>query len=131
MNSSRWTGWVGFAGLLMIVIGAIDAFEGLIAIIRKQYYVVTSNQVIIFDVHTWGWLALIWGIVVMLAGLALLNRASWARWFVIIVGSINVIGQLGFVGTSAYPIWTLTIIAFTLVVLYALIVHWDEVAATA
>jgi hypothetical protein len=131
MNSSRWTGWVGFAGLLMVVIGAIEAFEGLIAIIRKQYYVLTPNQIIIFDMRTWGWVSLIWGIIVVLAGFGLLSGAGWARWFTIVVGSISVIGQLAFVGASPYPIWSLTVIGFTFIVLYALIVRWGEVGATA
>jgi hypothetical protein len=128
MNTSRWSGWVGFAGWLMVVIGALDFFEGLIAVIRDKYYVLTANQIIVFDLTTWGWLTLLWGILVVFAGWGLLNRSSWARWFAIVVGSLNVIGQLGFVGSAQYPLWALTVIAFTVVVIYALIVHWDEVA---
>lgn len=125
--SSRWTGWVAFAGWLMIVIGSIDFFEGLIAVIRKTYYVVTPSQIIVFDLTTWGWITLIWAIVVAFAGWSLLSRAGWARWFTIVVASLNVLGQLGFVGSSQYPLWALTTIAFSIVVIYALIVRWDEV----
>jgi hypothetical protein len=127
MQSSRWNGWVAFAGWIMIIIGFLDFFEGLIAVIRGRYYVLTAEQVIVFDVRTWGWLTLIWGIVIVLAGFGLLARSGWARWFAIVVLSLNVIEQLGFVGSSAYPLWTLTIMALTIVVLYALIVRWDEV----
>jgi hypothetical protein len=127
---SRWTGWIGFAGVLMIIVGALDAVEGLIAVIRGQYYVLTSNQIIVFDVKTWGWLTLIWGIVIAFAGWSLISRASWARWFTIVVGSVNVIGQLSFLGSAQYPLWALTVLALTIVVLYALIVRWGEVEAT-
>jgi hypothetical protein len=127
---NRWTGWVSFAGWLMLIVGALDAFEGLIAVIRGKYYVLSANQIIIFDLRTWGWITLIWGIVVAIAGWSLLSRASWARWFAIVVGSLNLIGQLGFVGSAQYPLWALTIVALTVVVLYALIVRWDEVVAT-
>jgi hypothetical protein len=113
----------------MIVIGAIDFIEGLIAIIRDKYYVLTPSQIIVFDLTTWGWITLIWGVVVAFAGWSLLARASWARWFTIVVGSLNVIVQLGFVGSAQYPLWALTVIAFSLTVLYALIVRWDEVRA--
>jgi hypothetical protein len=128
---SRWNGWVGFAGWLMIVIGSIDFIEGLIAVIRDKYYVLTPSQIIVFDLTTWGWITLIWGVIVAFAGWSLLARADWARWFTIVVGSINVIIQLGFVGSSQYPLWALTTIAFSLTVLYALIVRWDEVQAPA
>jgi len=129
-GSSRWTGWIAFAGWLMIVIGALDFFEGLIAVIRGKYYVLTANQIIVFDLRTWGWITLVWGIVVAFAGWGLLSRAGWARWFTIVVGSLNVLGQLGFVGSAQYPLWALTIVGLSVVVIYALIARWDEVGPT-
>ena len=127
-SSTRWTGWISFAGWLMVVTGALDVFEGLIAIIRGRYYVLTANQIIVFDLRTWGWITLIWGIVLGFAGWSLLSRAGWARWFAIVVGSLNILGQLAFVGSSQYPLWALTINGLMIVVLYALIVRWDEYA---
>ena len=125
-RSSSWSGWIGFAGWLMVIIGALDFFEGLIAVIRGQYYVLTANQIIVFDLRTWGWVTLIWGIVLVLAGLALLSGSSWARWFTIVVGSLNLIGQLGFVGSAQYPLWALTVLVLNIIVLCALIVHWGD-----
>jgi hypothetical protein len=125
-RSSTWAGWIGFAGWLMIIIAMLDFFEGLIAIIRSEYYTLTPNQIIVFDTTTWGWLTLLWAIVIGFAGFGLLTGATWARWFAIVVGSINFVEQLGFFGSSRYPLWALTVLALTAVVLYALIVHWDE-----
>ena len=124
---NSWTGWVAFAGWMMVLIGTLDFFQGLIAVIRDQYYVLAPNQIIVFDLTTWGWITLIWGIVVALAGLGLLARSGWARWFAIVVGSLNFVVQLGFVGSTEYPLWALTVLALTAVVLYALIVRWDDV----
>jgi hypothetical protein len=129
MATSRWAGWIGFAGWLMVVIGSLDFFEGLIAVIRGKYYVLTPSQIVVFDVRTWGWITLFWGIIVALAGFGLLSRAGWARWFTIVVVSLNVLGQLGFVGSAQYPLWALTIVALSIVVLYALIVRWEEAPA--
>jgi len=128
---SSWSGWIAFAGWLMLIVGSLDFFEGLIAVIRGQYYVLTANQVIVFDLRTWGWITLIWGIVVALAGLGLLSGSSWARWFTIVVASLNFIVQLGFVGSSQYPLWALTVLALTVIVLYALIARWDDANPTA
>ena len=82
-----------------------------------------------FDLTTWGWVMLIWGIVVALAGFGLLAGSGWARWFTIIVASLNFIVQLGFVGSYQYTLWALTVIALNAVVLYALIVRWGQVRA--
>jgi len=117
-------GWIVFAATMMMVIGSIDFFEGLIAVIRKQYYVLTPNQLVVFNMTTWGWLMMIWGIVLFLAGLALWSGASWARWFTVVVCTINVLGQLGWLGSSQYPLWTLTSVVLGIVVIYALTVRW-------
>ncbi len=124
-------GWIVFAATMMMVIGSIDFIEGLIAVIRKHYYVLTPNQIVVFDMTTWGWLTLIWGVVLFLAGLALWGGASWARWFAIVASSINVLGQLGWLGSTAYPLWTLTSIALGIVVIYALTVRWEGYPETA
>ena len=129
-TSSRSSGWVAFAGWLLLVVGAVDALEGLIAIARQQYYVFAPNQVIVFDVKTWGWVTLIVGALIVFAGVGVLARHEVARWFAIAIVSVSVIEQLAFVGNSAYPLWALTAIGLSAVALYALIVRWDEDTST-
>jgi hypothetical protein len=125
VRNSTWAGWVAFAGVLMVIIGALDFFEGLIAIIRDNYYVLSKGQLIVFDLTTWGWITLIWGVIVVLAGFGLLSGANWGRWLGIFAASLNFFVQLGFLGSAAYPLWALTTLSLTLVVLYALIARWD------
>jgi hypothetical protein len=122
-----WAGWVGFASVLMIIMGSLDFFQGLIAIIRDKYYVLTPQQIIIFDLTTWGWIVMIWGVIVVLTGYGLGSGASWARWVTIVVASLNFFVQLGFVGSSQYPLWALTVVVMNVLVLYALIVRWGAV----
>ena len=129
-GSETWAGWVRFAGILMLIIAVIDVFQGLIAIIRSEYYVLSPNQIIVFDTTTWGWITLIWGIVLACAGFGLLSGATWARWFTIVVGSLNFIEQLGFLGSSRYTLWALTGLTLTIIVLYAVIVRWGEASET-
>jgi hypothetical protein len=69
---------------------------------------------------------LFWGALLVLAGLALLAAQSWARWFAIVLVSLNILGQLGFVGSSDYPLWALTAIVLNIVVLYALTARWSQ-----
>ena len=126
MNSRSMAGWIGFAGILMVILGGISVFEGLIALIRDNYYVVTPSGYLLFDVTGWGWLMLIWGVLLALVGLALLNGASWARWVSILLVSVNVFGQLGFLGNTNDTVWLLITLTFNIIVLYALIVRWDE-----
>jgi hypothetical protein len=126
----RWAGWIRFAGILMLIIAMIDFFQGLIAVIRGEYYAVTPDQIIVFDLSTWGWLTIIWAVVVGLTGLGLLAASSWARWVTIIVGSINILTTLGFVGSARYPLWALCALTLNIIVLYAVTIRWGEASTT-
>ena len=124
---SSWTGWIGFAGVFMIVVGGIDFCQGLIAVIRGGYFFhATADQIIIFDSTAWGVIMMIWGGILMLAGRSLLSGASWGRWFAIVAAALNFIIQLSFVGSAQYPLWALTGLALSVMVLYALIVRWHD-----
>ena len=122
-------GWIRFAGVMMLVMGSLDFFQGLIAIIRDKYYLLTPSQIIVFDFTTWGWIMLVWGVIVMFAGFGLLTASGWARWLTIAIASLNFIVQLGFVGSYQYTLWALTVIGLNIIVLYALIARWGDVRA--
>ena len=129
MNSKSMAGWIGFAGILMLIVGSIDFFQGLIALFEDEYYVVTASGFLVADLTGWGWIMLIWGVLLVLAGLGLLGGQGWARWFAIVAVSLNFIAQLGFLGNSQYPLWSLTVMALNIIVLYALTARWSESSA--
>jgi hypothetical protein len=126
MNSRSMAGWIGFAGIVMVILGGLTFFEGLIALLRDNYYVPTGEGFLVVDVTGWGWIMLLWGALLLCIGLALLAGASWARWTSIVLLSINVFGQLGFLGNTNDTLWMLTTLTLNIIVLYALIVRWDE-----
>lgn len=126
MNSKSMAGWIGFAGILMVLVGGIDFIQGLIALFNDDYYVVTASGFLAFDLTGWGWIMVIWGVLLVLAGLGLLAGQGWARWFGIVVVSLNFIAELGFLGNSQYPLWSLTVITLNIIVLYALTARWSE-----
>ena len=125
-TKSSMAGWIGFAGMLMLILGGIDFFQGLIALFEDEYYLVTQSGFLVVDLTTWGWIMLLWGVLLVLAGLALMAGRGWARWFTIVVVSLNLFAQLGFLGNSQYPLWALTALALNVVVLYALTARWKE-----
>jgi hypothetical protein len=126
MNSKSMAGWIAFAGMLMLIVGSIDFFQGLIALFEDEYFVVTASGFLVVDLTAWGWIMLIWGALLVLAGLALIAAQGWARWFAIVVVSLNFIAQLGFLGNSQYPLWSLTVMALNIIILYALTARWSE-----
>lgn len=126
-SDSSWAGWVVFAGLLMMIMGVIDFIEGLIAVIRDQYYVIHGDQVIVFDTTTWGWITMILGVLLFFVGAGLLSQRGGARWIAILLVSVALIEQLSWLGNSAYPLWALVVVALQVMVLFALTARWSSV----
>ncbi|HEX5800827.1 MAG TPA: hypothetical protein VFY02_12010 [Gaiellaceae bacterium] len=129
MNNKSMAGWIGFAGILLVIVGSIDFFQGLIALFEDEYFIVTASGFLVVDLTAWGWVLLIWGVLLISAGLGLASGQGWARWLAIVVVGLNFIVQLGFLGNSQYPLWSLTVMALNVIVLYALTARWSESAA--
>jgi len=112
---------------VIIIIGGMDMIQGFVAIIKDEYVVATSKGLAILDVTAWGWTSLLWGVLLIAAGMGLLGGAGWARWLAIIGVAINAIQQVGFLANypQAYPLWNLMIVALNIVVLYALTARWQ------
>jgi hypothetical protein len=123
-HSSRitvWSGWIWFAAIVMVLTGVFNAVEGLVALLNRRFYATNGEQLILFDLTTWGWVHLLLGALVGLAGLALLSGAVWARVVAVAVASANAIAQVAFI--SAYPVWSTIVIALSVLVIWAIVVH--------
>ena len=83
-SQDSWSGWIVFAGFLIVIVGAMDVLQGFVGILEDEYVVATPKGLAIVDVTAWGWITLLWGGLLILAGLALLGGAGWARWLAII-----------------------------------------------
>jgi hypothetical protein len=121
-------GWIFFAAVIMIITGVLDLVEGLIAVFRDHYYVLAPDQIIVFDTTAWGWIMIVWGVFLILGGMALTRGATWARMVAIFLAALTVVGQLGWLGASSYPVWSLVIVGLNVIVLYALTARWEGFA---
>jgi len=120
-------GWVLFAGALIFIVGVLDIIQGLVAIFKQEVYAVgESGLILTTNYSTWGWMLLIWGIVMALAAFSLFAGGGFGRWFAIIVVTVNMIGQ--FAWFPAYPLWSMVAIGLSVAVLWALTAGWSELA---
>ena len=126
-SSTGWAGWVAFAAFMMIMIGGFHAIQGLAAILKDNFYTVTPNYVFKFDVTTWGWIHLLAGILVILAGFGLFSGATWARTVGVILAFVSAIANFAWLPYS--PVWSAIMITVDVLVIYALIVHGRELNA--
>lgn len=123
-TNDRWAGWIGFAAFMMLLSGFLGLFDALTALVKGTFYAVTPNYLITFDVHTWGWIHLILSVVVLLAAGAVLAGKLWGRIVGSLMALLSALAWMAFI--PHYPIWSLLIIALDVTVIYALLVHGDD-----
>ncbi len=124
-----WVGWVYFAGFMMLIIGILQMISGLAALLNDTYFVATPSHLLVFDYTTWGWVHLVMGLVIMLAGSAVINGRTWGRIVAILLAVGSIIANFAFL--SAYPVWSVIVIAIDVLIIFALTVHGAETELTA
>lgn len=121
----RWDGWVTFGAVLVTVVGAFSVIEGLLALLAPAFFVTGGGRVLALNLAGWGWLHLVLGALVLVTGLGLLAGApTWARSVALGLIAINMLVQL--VWLPAFPIWSIIIVAFDLLVIYAIATTWPD-----
>src|SRR4051812_30116477 len=78
-GSRRGNGWAIFAGSLMVLGGMFQFFQGLAAALGGNLFLVGTDYVYSINITTWGWVHLIIGAIVALAGFGIFSGALWAR----------------------------------------------------
>lgn len=121
-------GVLAFAGILMVMAGCFQFIEGLVAVVNDTFFVVGEEYVFEFDATTWGWIHMILGVIVALAGIGLFRGAVWARTVAVVMASLSILTN--FLWLPYYPVWSLVIITFGVFVIWAAIVHGRDLAET-
>ena len=125
-TSPAWAGWIIFAASMLLIMGMINIFEGIIALVDDKRLVVTPDKLFVVDLTGWGWTVLIFGGAMVAAGIGLFSAQTWARIIAIIIIALHAIVEVAWLG--AYPIWSLLMIALDVVVLFALTARWSAAA---
>lgn len=121
-----WVGMVVFAGVMLLLVGGFGVMQGFVALLRDQYYLVTSSGLVVpVDYTAWGWAHLVLGLVAIAAGIGVLAGQTWARVTGVVIAVLSALANMAFL--PAYPIWSAIVIAVDVLSIYALIAHGREV----
>lgn len=121
VEGDRWTGWIAFAGIMMIIGGVLQGLYGLIALLNDQWVVWGNTGAAFLDLTQWGWVHLIWGIVMILAGIGVMSGNLLARIVGVFLAGITAVVNFAFI--PVYPLWSVIVVVIAIVVIYALVAH--------
>ena len=134
-RSGTAVGFTMFAAFMMTMIGSFHIISGLAGVLEDTFFAVVpavgteeagDAYFLQFDATTWGWIHLLMGIVVLLAGFSLFKGSVWARTVGVILAVISAI--VNFAWLPWYPFWSITMIIVAIFVIWALTVHGRDIA---
>lgn len=123
-QKTGWVGWIYFAGVIMIISGLMGIVAGLAAVFNQDWIVYNGDSALLLDIGGWGWLNLIIGGIILFSGFGVFSGNVWARSVGVIMAGLSMIAN--FVSMSVYPFWSIAIMVVDALVIWALIVHGDE-----
>ena len=124
-TSGGAVGLTMFAGFMMLMLGGWWIIAGLVAIVNDDFYVVTQEWIFEFSTTSWGWIHLILGIVVLLAGIGVFSAAVWARTVGVILAGIS--GLVAFAWLPYFPVWGILFVTLSVFTIWALTAHGRDI----
>ena len=120
-------GFTMFAAIMLMIAGSFQILAGLAGIFENEFYVRTANYFLEFDVTVWGWIHLVWGVLVLIGGFGLLQGSLWGRTLGVIAAAGSALINFAFI--PYYPFWSLLIIAIDVGIIWALTAHGHDIAS--
>lgn len=111
----KGSGWLAFASIMLIVGGIGNFIWGVTAVAKDELLI---NRLLFANLTFWGIVFMILGALLVIAGIAVLNKATWARVYAIIFCSLSILFY--FMVIWAYPAWSILVIAIDVLIIYGL-----------
>ena len=116
---SGWAvGGITFAATMLLLIGAFQIIAGIVAIVDDEFYVVVRSYTFNLDTTAWGWIHLALGALLVVAGIGLIRRATWAGVTALFLCVLSAIDNFFFI--PYYPFWSLLIVGLNVWVIWSL-----------
>jgi hypothetical protein len=127
-ETTGWVGWGVFAATMMMIGGGLNAMYGLVAVVNDDWTVWTNRSTVYLDLTTWGWVHIVVGLLVVLAGFGVLSGNVLARTVGVVLAGLSLIANFLFL--PVYPLWSLIVITIDVLVIWALTAHGRELRAS-
>ena len=127
--SEKGSGWIAFAGIMIMIVGILNVIYGIAAIDDSSFFA-HNTQYIISDtsLNTWGWVTLILGLLQIAAAVSIWQGGAFGQFFGILVAGLSMVGAL--LSLPAYPFWSLAVFAVDVLIIYGLAVYGGQRVTT-
>jgi hypothetical protein len=122
MNKQR-SGWVTFAGAMLLIAGVLNVIYGIAAIGDSSFFI-NDTKYIFSNLNTWGWIILILGVLQLFAAFSLWSGNLYGR--IVGIGAAGLSAIAALLSIPAYPFWSLAIFALDIVIIHQIATRGTE-----
>lgn len=121
---TKWVGWIAFAGFMTLFLGVVHLIAGFVALFKDDVYVATNANLWVLDFTSWGWAHILFGALAIWASSSLMQGKYYGRTFAVVLAMVSAAVNVAFI--PVYPIWSIMMVTVAVLVIWATIVHGDE-----
>jgi hypothetical protein len=118
------SGWITFAGTYLVLAGALNLIWGITALAQKSYF--HEDGLLWSNLSFWGWIAVVIAAVQILVGALVFMQRVGGMIMAVVLAMCGVL--LNFISIGAYPVWSSIAIVCSMLVLWAVTVHWEDLS---
>ena len=122
-RSQGGSGWILFAGLMILLAGILNIIWGIAAINSSGFFTASAGY-ILSDLHTWGWIVLLIGVLELAAAYSIFAGGEYGRRFGIFAAGLNAVSAL--MSIKAYPFWGICLFGIDILIMYGLAQYGGE-----
>lgn len=119
-----WVGWIGFATVMLYLLGFMHLVAGFSALLNDQIVILTSQAIVTLDITQWGWVHILGGLLAFVAAGSLMQGKGFGRTVAVLVALVSAVVNMALIPT--YPVWSIVIIVVDILIIYAVVVHAGE-----
>ena len=117
--NDKWQGWAATGGILMLIVGAFKAISGVIGLFNDEWIVRGFNAYYFIDISALAWWYIIVGVILLFAGMAVLNGQAWGRWVGLFSAGVAIVSEM--LWLPIYPVWSILLITMYVFIMIGLI----------
>ncbi|WP_143765465.1 DUF7144 family membrane protein [Catenulispora acidiphila] len=106
------------AGVWLVIGGSLSVLLGVTGIAEDSLFHLAGGYAYRFDLTAWGWINLVIGVAVGIAGVGVLAGAPWARTAGLLTAAASLISQFMFI--PYYPWWSISVMTLDLLAIWTL-----------
>ena len=124
-STSRHSGWVTFAAVLVMIAGLYNVLSGAGAIAESESVTAQVQEVLYgIDIKTWGWFWLIVGIAQLITAILLFSRSPTGAIIAIMGAMVSASFTIFIIFVA--PLWAIAVLALNVGIVWIITANMDE-----